>query len=157
MSFQRLLEAELQRIAAQGRGRLTMDVGVGELDSNIVAADAIGCAFDSLTLATDKLAGASIERVKKISAALAARLNYLLEPISPIETDADRCVVQMRSNPPQQGENGSTYYELLVVTGGSLDLKRYRAAPGQPREAIPAQVTQEVFQRLAEDFAAVIG
>jgi hypothetical protein len=63
----------------------------------------------------------------------------------------------MRSNPPQQGENGSTYYELLVVTGGSLDLKRYRAVSGQMREAIPAQVTREVFQRLAADFAAVIG
>jgi hypothetical protein len=64
MSFQRLLEAELQRIAAQGRGRLTLDLGVGQLEAQLVAADAIGCAFESFTLATGKLAGASIERVK---------------------------------------------------------------------------------------------
>jgi hypothetical protein len=156
MSHSQLITSELDRIAAQGRGRLEVDTGKGQLESVVVAVDAIGCAFETFALLTDKLAGASMEQVKKISAALAARLTYLLEPISPIEADFESCTLQMRSMPPRKEEAGTVYYELLVKRGGSLSLQRYRATPGQLRSPIAAQVTREVFQRLADDFLAVV-
>ena len=156
MSHALLISSELDRIATQGRGRLQVDLGKGQLESLIVAVDAIGCAFESFALTTDRLAGASMEQVKRISAALSAKLNYLLEPISPIEADFESCTLQLRSNPPRQGEQGTVYYELLVKRGGSLSLQRYQAKSGQMRLPIASQVTREVFQRLAEDFVAVL-
>ncbi len=156
MSHAILLTSELDRIAAQGRGRLEVDTGAGHLESVLVAVDGIGCAFETFALTTDRLAGISLEQAKKISASLSAKLNYLLEPISQIETDIDSCTVQMRSLPPKQGEQGTVYYELLVKRGGSLSLQRFLAKPGQMRLPIAAQVTREVFQRLADDFVAAV-
>jgi hypothetical protein len=80
-----------------------------------------------------------------------------MEPISAVELDADSCTVQCRSNPPQQGEDGRSYYELLVRKGGDIILCRYLKQPGQPRHTIPAHVTREVLARLGEDFVAAVG
>ena len=125
--------------------------------SALVAVDGIGCAFESLTYKTDKLANSTVKDLKKLSDALTAKLNYLMEPISAVELDADSCTVQCRSNPPQQGEDGRSYYELLVRRGGDILLCRYLKQPGQPRQVVPAQVTREVLARLGEDFVATVG
>ncbi len=103
---------------------------------------------------SDRLSGAGIDRVKAVAANLAKRLTYLLEPISPIETDIDRCTVQMRSNPPKQSADQTDYYELLVARTGELSLLRYSRPKGGQRIAIAAQVTREVLLRLAADFDA---
>ncbi len=119
--------------------------------------DALACSFSHLTLATAALAGASTADLQRISDDLSKRLTYLLEPISPIETDVDGCVVQMRSNPPQQDDDGTQYYELLVRRGGSLSLRRWKKEPATgSRAAIDANVTREVFGRLIADMAAVV-
>ena len=96
------------------------------------------------------------EQLKKIAEQLSARLTYLLEPISPIETDAQGCVVQMRSNPPHKDADRTSYYELLVSRSGELSLCRYTRPAGAPRQLIAAHVTREVLLRLAADFAAVV-
>ena len=99
------------------------------------------------------MAAAPIDQLKKVADALSKRLTYLLEPISPIEVDADQCVVQLRSNPPQRDDNGTQYYELLVRRGGELSLRRYQKQSGGVRQGVPAQVTREVFLRLIGDFS----
>jgi hypothetical protein len=80
----------------------------------------------------------------------------LLEPIAPIETDAQGCTVQMRSNPPQKDDNAWRYYELLIRRGGSIALCRYEKQPTQPRVRIPAVLTHEVVGRLVDDFSATV-
>jgi hypothetical protein len=124
------------------------------LRCRLTALDTLGCAFQSFEMQSDALSSASMDRLKQVAEALSHRLTYLLEPISPIEVDAQQCVVQLRSNPPQKDENGTSYYELLVAAGGRLSLCRFNKAAGNPRHAIPAQVTREVFLRLVADFAA---
>jgi hypothetical protein len=124
------------------------------LRCRLTALDTLGCAFQSFEVQVDALAAASMDRLKQVADALSRRLTYLLEPISPIEIDAQQCVVQLRSNPPQKDESGTSYYELLVAAGGRLSLSRYSKAPGNPRHPIAAQVTREVFLRLVADFAA---
>jgi amino acid transporter len=64
--------------------------------------------------------------------------------------------VQLRSNPPQKGEDGTSYYELMVRRGGDVTLSRYQKKSGQIRQIVPANVTREVLQRLAEDFVAAV-
>lgn len=159
MTLKQQIERELDRLAQAGdlsaAGALTVDASVGRVESSILAVDKLACAFETLSLHTDRLAQASIDELKKLSDRLAAQLNYLMEPISPVEIDADVCTVQMRSNPPQRDENGSTYYELLVRRG-ELRLSRYNKAKGQTRQPIAAQVTREVFQRIAADFVAAV-
>lgn len=135
---------------------LSLDVGVGQLKCQFTAIDSMSCSFRNLELATNRLAGATLERLKELSDALARRLSYLLEPIGVVESDDEHCVVQMRSNPPQEGEGETSYYELLLRTGGTINLCRYQKIRGKARQLVPATVTHEVLARLAADFVDAV-
>jgi hypothetical protein len=136
--------------------QLDVQDGRRRLTGELVGVDAIGLSFQQLMLETDELAGATMDRLKAISEDLAKRLTYLMEPISPIEFDADGCTVQLRSSPPQKDDDGTAYYELLVHQGGDLSLRRYHKSAGGQRQSIPANVTREVFVRLVGDLDAAI-
>jgi len=140
-----------------GTRRLEVTQGPRRIVCDVVTAGPLGCSLERFALETAELADATPPRLKAVSDALAARLTYLLEAISPVEVDEDHCVVQMRSNPPQRDDDGMSYYELLVTRGGQLSLCRYAKQPGGRRRQIPAQFTREVVARLAADFAAVLG
>jgi hypothetical protein len=151
------IQRELKRIqAVSGRGLMQVDVDAGRVEADLVAVDAIGCSFQTLGYSTDKLAGLSLDDLKAISESLVSRLTYLLEPIGVVEVDRDRAAVQLRSSPPQQGDDGTSYYELMVRRGGDITLSRYQKQPGQIRQIVPANVTREVLQRLAEDFVEAV-
>jgi len=124
------------------------------LECELTTLDRVGCEFTRFAYHTDRLAKATIDELKRVSEALAARLTYLLEPIKPIEQDAEGCVIQMRSLPPQRDADVTSYYEVLVRRGGELSLCRWAKAPGDVRQQLPAQVTREVFLRLVGDFSA---
>jgi hypothetical protein len=126
------------------------------ITAELAALDSLACAFAHLSLSTDALAGATPDRLRSLAEALSKRVTYLLEPVSPIEVDAEQSVVQLRSNPPQRGEGQSSYYELLVRRGGEISLRRYAKDKGQPRQVVPANVTREVLLRLVGDFSAVL-
>jgi hypothetical protein len=155
MNLKSQAEAVLNGIAPfqQGHQPLTAANSNCRLSAELVALDALALAFEHLTVASDALATASVEQLKKVADTLSKRLTYLLEPISPIEVDADQCVVQLRSNPPQRDDNGTQYYELLVRRGGELSLRRYQKQSGGDRQLVPAHVTRQVFMRLISDFA----
>ena len=78
-----------------------------------------------------------------------------MEPISPIEIDREGAVVQLRSQPPQQDDDGATYFELLVRRDG-LTLERYQKAVGAVRQKVPAQVTRVILGRLADDMVGAL-
>ncbi len=149
-------ETALNAIAAfsQGTQPIDCDAAGQRFHSELTALDTLACAFQRFDLTATALGAASMDRLKQVAEALARRLTYLLEPISPVEVDAQQCVIQLRSNPPQRGETGSSYYELLVARGGRLSLVRYAKEPQTPRRLVPAQVTREVFLRLIADFSA---
>lgn len=110
-----------------------------------------------LRLTTDRLRGAPIERVRCVSEELTKRVTYLLEPIQPIESDAEACVVQMRSTQPDERDGVRSYYEVLVKTGGSISLCRFESRPGALRTSIAMTLTKEIVGRLAGDFLAGAG
>jgi hypothetical protein len=124
------------------------------LECELTTLDRVGCEFTRFAVFADRLSLASMDQLKRVSEALAARLTYLLEPIKPLEQDADQCVIQMRSVPPQREADVTSYYEVLVRRGGELSLRRWAKAPGEVRQSLPAQVTREVFLRLVGDFSA---
>jgi hypothetical protein len=147
---------ELKQLGTGGEAVLAVSAGARNLTCNLLRRDSLAVAFQALRLATTELADAAATDLERISSALAGRLTYLMEPIRPVELDAGACVVQMRSSPPQQDDDGRSYFELVVRRGGELSLCRYRKQSGQPREPIPANVTREVLLRLVADFCAVL-
>jgi hypothetical protein len=156
MSLKEKLRTELNGVPlfSQGSNSIKTSEGGQEIRVDLMALDRLACAFDSLKLTGDPLKGASADRLKKIAELLSSKLNYLMEPISPIEIDAQGCVVQMRSSPPQKDADATTYYELLVNAEGSLQLSRYTRPKGGMRQRVSAEVTREVLLRLADDFSA---
>lgn len=156
MNIQAQFQQQLAALGTAGETVLTASAGPRQLTCKINEANSLAVVFDELALQTSELATASVADLQRLSEALSARLTYLLEPIAPIEADVDQCVVQMRSNPPQQDDDGRSYYELLVRRGGQLNLARYRKEPGDARQRVPATVTREVLQRLVDDFSAVL-
>jgi hypothetical protein len=156
MSLRSKAEAILKSIASfqDGEWLVECEDEGHSLRCRVTALDTLGCAFQTFEVENAALASVSMNGLKQVAEALSRRLTYLLEPISPIEVDNDQCVVQLRSNPPQKDDNGTSYYELLVAAGGRLSLCRFNKAAGNPRHRITAQVTREVFLRLVADFAA---
>ena len=156
MSLRECVQQSLAGVPSFQTGAHALEVNGGDqtLSCELVGLDTLACAFDSFVLGTPALANATIESLQALSDQLSRRLGYLLETIGAVETDAEQCVVQMRSTPPQQDDDGTSYYELLVRRGGELRLNRYRKSPGNQRQIIAAHVTREVFLRLVADFSA---
>jgi hypothetical protein len=144
--------------AANGQRHQSLSVADGQrsVRCNADECDPLAVTVIDLVLETPELASATAFELQAASADLAKRVNYLLEPIAPIELDAQGCSVQMRSNPPQQDDNGRRYYELLLRCGGSIALCRFEKQPGQPRTRVPAVLTHEVVGRLIDDFCATV-
>lgn len=158
MSLKKQLEADLNRIASVslsggGAASLSVDVDPGRLECSFTAIDQLACAFEQLTFYAPALAQATMDQLTQIADRLSKKLSYLLESISPVETDSEGCVVQMRSNPPHKDDDGTSYYEL-VVRRGEISLCRFSKSSGQARRTISAHVTREVFYRLAEDLSS---
>lgn len=155
MNLNDQLRAAFGALSPFSAGQEVLDLTDGDrrLRCELSALDTVGCAVDGLTVSTGRLAQATVEQLKRISDDLGRRLTYLLEPVALLEVDADRCSLQMRSNPPQKDDDGTRYYELLVERGGQVGLCRYQKQPGQPRQRVSALVTREVLLRLAGDLA----
>jgi hypothetical protein len=158
MSLKESLKTQLAATPnfTSGEHGLAADDGPHHLECRLLALEPLACAFTSFTLSCQKLSAMTSEELKRVAESLAGRVTYLLEPISPIETDAEGCTVQMRSNPPQKEADRTSYYELLVSRAGTLSLCRWTREAKAVRQPVPAQVTREVLLRLADDFAAVV-
>lgn len=156
MSLHKEVQAALSGWASYEHGDRELDAAAAgqRVHCRIVALDRIACAFTSLRLEAEALQGLSSERLKQVAEQLSKRITYLLEPISPIEVDAEGCTVQLRSNPPHKEDGRTTYYELLVSRAGRITLERYERVSKAERRTIPAEVTREVLLRLINDFSA---
>jgi hypothetical protein len=156
MNLHQEFERALGNLGSGTTATLDVEVSPRQLHCDVVERNSLAVSFNLLRLATTELAGADAAKLEQIGKSLSAKLTYLMEPISPIEFDAQGCVVQLRSAPPQRDDDGRSYYELLVRRGGEISLARYRKDNGGSRRQIAATVTREVLVRLAGDFSAVL-
>jgi len=157
MTLRMQFEHELNQLGTGGAATVDITTGSRRLTCDLVERNSLAVAFQTLRVATPELAGATSDSLERMAKSLSDRLTYLMEPIRPIEIDADACVAQLRSSPPQRDDDGRSYYELTVRRGGEISLARYRKEPGTVRQQIAATVTREVLLRLADDFEAVLG
>jgi hypothetical protein len=156
MNAPQLFEHALSGIGTGGATTLEIDAGHRRMRCDVTERNSLAVSFSHLCLTTRELANADAARLERLGKALAARLTYLMEPISPVEHDAAACVVQLRSNPPQRDDDGRSYFELLVRRGGEIALSRFRKENSGARQPIAATVTREVLLRLVKDFDAVL-
>jgi hypothetical protein len=156
MTLHAKFDQELTKLGSGGTATLAVEQALRKITCDIVERNALAVSFNQLRLATSELASAGATELERLGKSLAEKLTYLMEPISPIELDADACVVQLRSNPPQRDDDGRSYYELMIRRGGEIVLSRYRKENGGPRRQITATVTREVLLRLVGDFCAVL-
>ena len=133
---------------------ITLTVGSGVVTCSVLKADALAGSLTCLKYVSETLNKLAGEGLTRFADSLAARLTYLLEPISTIE--ADPSVVQLRSDPPSQEDDRTRYYYELLARAGSLHLVRYRKLVGEPREPVPMQLTHEVLARLLVDFDSAV-
>lgn len=129
---------------------VTIALDSGEAVFSVLQADSMAGSFRSIEYRSGAIQKLTSDELARFAESLAARLTYLLEPISTIEADPD--VIQLRSDPPSL-EDAKTrcYFELLAQSKG-VALKRYRKTARQPRESIAMQLTHEVVSRLLVDF-----
>ena len=156
MNLHKKFEVEFSSIGSGGPVVLTVEDPPRTITCDIVERNSLAVSFNVLRLTTTELASADAGRLERVGKALAKKLTYLMEPISPVEIDAEACVVQLRSNPPQRDDDGRSYYELTVRRGGEIGLTRFRKENGDARHPIEANVTREVLRRLVGDFCAVL-
>lgn len=124
-----------------------------QVEIALLGIDSIGCAFDYLSYRTPRLEQLDSTQLKELGEQLAKRVTYLLEQIRPIEIDGQAATLQLRSQRPQQHQNGKRYYEVLAQPGSIL-LCRYEKSPAASRKRVPANVTREVMIQLVSDFEA---
>lgn len=156
MTLQQKLDHELKNLGNGAAATVAIDEARCQLSCDITERNSLAVSFNDLRLTTTELASATADDLSRIGKALSDRLTYLMEPIAPIELDAEACIVQLRSNPPQRDDDGRSYYELLVRRGGQIAVTRYRKENGAGRRQIAATVTREVLLRLVGDFCAAL-
>jgi len=156
MTIQSQFQQQLTKLGTGGAATVTAEAQPRKLSCDVVERNSLAVSFNVLRLTTAELASASAADLERLGKALSDRLTYLMEPIAPIEIDAQACIVQLRSNPPQRDDDGRSYYELTVRRGGEIALVRLRKETRATRQQIPATVTREVLQRLVHDFCAVL-
>ena len=156
MSLKTRFESKCDTVIGDGRHTIVVRDRDIELSCELSDVHGLASPVSHLSLVTDRLAHATPDDLKKIGQFLATRLTYLLEPVGPIESDAELGVMQLRSTPPHQDGDTLSYYEILVSRGGELTLSRYELQAGQDRQAVPAVLTREALLRLVEDLADAV-
>ena len=145
-------EADPQTVTLSGSDGI--DIAV-----DFTAVERMSCSFREIRLSAPALAGAEFDTLKRWGESLCQRVTYLLENIGPLELDPDKQQVLIRSIPPDQQENGTRFYEILLQShaDGNFSLRRYESQKGQPgRTQVDIQTTHEVLQKLVTDLVETI-
>lgn len=95
--------------------------------------------------------------LQRTAAEITQRLSYLEEPLALLELNTIDGVAQLRSNPPDNGPNDSTYWEVTVLISPHPQAKiaRYQWTAGnRERTSVTYPATFATLGRLAKDLAA---
>jgi len=112
----------------------------------------------SVTRAQAPPAGVSLkELLQRQAGEVERRITYLLESFHLLEVDEFNCLAQVRSARPHKKGEDKFYYEALLQHGNSVTFTRYRKAHhAENRDLVSSHLTQETFERLMDDLAAVL-
>lgn len=156
MTVRRELEPEIARLGPQcpsGPQDISVAAPQGRVNVKLREAGPIGVSVDSLEVESSKL---DADSARRACGKIAQRVNYLLEPLETVESDAESGVTRMRSQHPTVDDDGRHYYEV-DARPGRLRLERFAKPDGQPRQNEPIDVTRETLYRLTDDLSEAVG
>lgn len=150
------LDAQLSQLATTGSGPTTVTVGDGRVSVavELTAIETLGCQVARVLVSAPSLGSAPVSTLQTWSDELAKRITYLLESLSPLETDEEAGQLLMRSTSPQQLPAGRQYYECILagVANGTVSFRRFEATKGQTgRTPVDMVLTRDVLGRLVFD------
>jgi hypothetical protein len=128
---------------------------------DLLSVEMLGVSCEEIRLVAPALTGAAMDKLKAWAHGLCQRITYLLEPLGPLEYDAQANQVLIRSKPPDTSTApGQTkYYEVLLSShgGGRFSLRRYLMdRNGGHRAEAPLRLTHEQLAKLVNDLVATL-
>jgi hypothetical protein len=136
-------------------GRSTFHVASGDWDVRLVVdrKESLGCLL--WELAVSRMEGKDGEP-SAWAARVASRATGLLEPLAVIEIDKERRQALLRSAAPANKPEGPQFYEMLLDSAQSGQLRRWQGSTTQAskRSQIPFGVTFEALTKLILDMTA---
>lgn len=127
------------------------------VEVDFTAVESLGCAFRELRVAAAELRDGPFDTLKTWADQICQKINYLLEPLRPLEIDAQSQVVLVRSAPPEKNGEQTSFYELQIASTGALSLRRYVCfGRDAQRESSDIRITHEVLVKLVSDLIAAI-
>ena len=151
------LDRQLSQLAGIGTGATTItvaDASGTSVEVHLTAVESLGCQVAQVLVSAASLGTAPVGVLRQWSDELAKRLTYLLESLSPLETDEEAGQLLMRSTSPQLLPAGRQYYECVLagVASGTVSFRRYEAVKGKAgRSPVDMVLTRDVLGRLVFD------
>lgn len=97
----------------------------------------------------------SLDELRAWGDRLAARVTYLMEPLTVLEADGVGVEVTLRSQSPTPRNDRRSFYEIRLDRSGTLTLQRLGFDDQtRRRQVVPCQLSREVLERLADDLTA---
>jgi hypothetical protein len=139
-------------------GPVAVETETHRLSLTLDAVGSVGLAFESLSFATLARTDWTDEALRSWGDQLAARVNYLMEPLVVLEHDRVSGEIAIRSQAPTPRHTQRSYYEARLERQGILQLSRVAFdSETRRRSVIPCQMTREVLERLADDLVETSG
>jgi hypothetical protein len=154
MSLDGLLLEKLAKWRPDGRQALEVNAPDSGWTAVITAdaADLVGCRLWEISLrATGK--PLPVAALKARAEAIAGRVTGLLEPLRLIELDEARGVALLRSATPTRRDDEICYYEALLHSDGTANVRRYEGPRGEEprRQQVAYTLTYDSLGKLVAD------
>ena len=129
--------------------------GVYSLALELETASPVGVSCRTVTFRVERDQPLTFDALRAWGDRVAARVTYLMEPLVPVEADAQANELLLRSREPGRRPGRRVYYEARLQAAGTLTLGRVQFdETTRQRRALPCQLTLETLDRLADDLVA---
>jgi len=157
MSLSKKIAAEVDDLVKTCAPPLCVSASEGPhaIDLPISLATAVGVECDGFDFRVNDRVELTLDQLKAWGSRLCARLTYLMEPLSVLESDPVGGEVIVRSQTPTPRDGRRSYYEIRLGKSNHLRFDRvvFQEA-ARSRRTVPCQFTNEVLERLVDDVVA---
>ncbi len=157
MSLSRKIADAVDGLSDGAGSEAMVEDGLHRLSLQVSAAGPVGLAFEFLEFSTLSRNSWSVDELNAWGCRLAARVTYLMEPLTVLEADPLAGEVLLRSQAPTPKGQGRAFYEWHLTSRGTARMERV-AIDGRTRRRGPAtcQLTRESLERLADDLVGSV-
>ena len=136
---------------------VSIEDGAHRLVLHLTSSGPVGLAFSAFDFTTSAHSEWTPGSLKAWGDRIAARVNYLMEPLVVLEHDALAGQVEIRSHAPTTRGDRRAFYEIRILNAGALRFERVSFDESTRRRAsVDCMMTREVLERLVDDIIVCI-